>query len=472
MLSSYKFVIRPSGSKHGHPFLIYDCNEQLHYELTRFAKVVPISLEIGTIKNYLYALLPFFSWLDTDRQQLKNGRQWQESPEKIRLAVEDYLVQQMKCQMQEHRLGFQIIRPTAKSPSQIHMFMVALKCFYKLMIRQGYYAYPNTLVDSLAEVLATVEEYTEDASHYPSMPDVSGVQEPRSRKRLTDSYYKLVGDEWIPKIIDDPSLPTQILKGGRQLKKWGLREECVTRMLFESGARISEVVALTLGDWVALDMKQEAQTFSKRSKGRRVKFIRFSSDTAKLLRRYFNTERIKYDPNSYSLDNYLGLVKHQQLDLLKVPLFLTAQERPLTPKNYRDNYWRLACEAAGIDANLHQARHWYVTMAIRQIYETSTTDGEVERRKRALKTYMKWESQETINAYDHYFDSLQHAEIQDRIHGRIDIELKERLEKRQQAYCQPLKLRPTEALENTSKSLPEDDEFDYLCRIGRSHHVV
>jgi len=113
----------------------------------------------------------------------------------------------------------------------------------------------------------------------PQMPERSGVVPPRSKQkqRLSDSYFKLEKEDWVPQIIDDPALPALILAGGERLKHWGDRERCVTRILFESGGRISEVVGLSLGDWIARGMLQEVNTFSKGSYGKRVKFLRFSA---------------------------------------------------------------------------------------------------------------------------------------------------------------------------------------------------
>ena len=427
MIRIYRFVKRPANVEHGHPFLVYDCTGQLDIALTRFAKLATVGLNEKTIRVYLYSVLPYFTWLSTDKYQVRNHRHWQEPPDVVRQTVEDYLIQQLSCQLQSARVGYQLIRPTAKTNSQVRIFLVALKCFYKLMKRQGYYQYQNPLVDAHSEILAAVEEWIQENNQPPRMPGISGVQEPNSRIRLTDSYYKLVGEEWIPQIIDDPTLPSQILNCGRQLKQWNLRAEVITRKLFETGGRVSEIVGLTLGDWVKRGMKQEADTFSKGSNGLRVKFLRFSNDTAKLLRRYFNEERCQRDPNKYTLDNYLQLYKNGEVDLYTVPIFLTKRRTQLTPDHYRDNYWNPACKKAGINADVHQARHWYVTMALRQIFETSTSSAEIERRNRQLKEYMKWRSEETIKAYDHYFDSLRHAEIQDILHARMDEDLKQYL---------------------------------------------
>ena len=69
------------------------------------------------------------------------------------------------------------------------------------------------------------------------------------------------------------------------------------------------MVGLSLHDWAARGLLQEAQAFSKGSHGRRIKFVRFSAATAQLLRRYFDTERRQLDCNHYTLDEYLGSPK-------------------------------------------------------------------------------------------------------------------------------------------------------------------
>jgi len=263
---------------------------------------------------------------------------------------------------------------------------------------------------------------------WPRMPDCSGVAPPRRPRRLSDSYFTLVGTVWVPQVVDDPTLPARILAGGRSLPRWRLRDECVTRVLFESGGRVSEVTGLTLGDWVARGLLQDATTFSKGSHGRRVKFLRFSSDTVKLLRRYVDGERCALDPRGLTCAALVEPAARRQPELLAAPLFLSARRTPLSAKTYRETAWNPACAAAGIDADVHQARHWYVTMAVRQIYDSAATGAEVQRRLRELIEYMKWRrGTQTLDCYEHYFDAVRHAEIQDRVHARLDDALRAQL---------------------------------------------
>src|SRR5258708_162929 len=131
-----------------------------------------------------------------------------------------------------------------------------------------------------------------------------------------------------------------------------------------------------LHDWTILGTKNKAKAFSKGSAGRRIKTLSFAEDTVILLRRYFDEERVHFDPHGYQLDDYLRLDKQQQIDLSTIPLFLTSRGTQLTPKEYREHYWNLACAAAGIEADVHQSRHWHVTCEVRDIYETAKSKEE------------------------------------------------------------------------------------------------
>lgn len=339
------------------------------------------------------------------------------------------------------------------------------------MKQRGYYAFANPLVDPVSALHALMDDTLEDQSSPPHMPECSGVEPPRHTMRLSDSYFKLEGEEWIPQVVDDPALPGRVLAGGRRLN-WGLREECVTRILFESGGRVSEVVGISLGDWVARGMLQEANAFSKGSHGTRIKFLRFSSDTSKLLRRYFDEERRKADPNGYTLTSYVELSQRHQIDLSTVPLFLSERGTPLSAKTFRENFWNPACQMAQIDVDIHQCRHWYVTAAVRRIYETAKGEGEVKRRLRELIEYMKWrQGWQTIECYEHYFDVTRHADIQDAVHQKLDESLKQGLAERRRSPTRGRKAAPDPATQSLAHLLESDPDFDFLCSMAGPPHA-
>ncbi len=465
---NYHFVPRPPSTSHQHPYLVFDHQDRLHFHLTIFGKEAVTQHSDGTARVYLYAILPFFSFLETDTWQQQAGRRWDGAPEAVRQAVDDYLVQCCQCKVREHRFGFQLVSITQGTKSTIRVFLSGLKLFYRVMKQQGYYSFANPLVDPVSTLYSVVEEHLSETDEYPRLPDISGVEKPRHKQRLSDSYFKLEGETWIPQVIDDSTLPSKLLAGGRMIG-WNLREECVLRILFESGCRISEVVGLTLGDWMARGMLQEANAFNKGSHGLRTKFLRFSSDTAKLLRRYIDEERRRHDPAGRRLSDYVQDAKSHQINMNFVPLFLSTRGTPLSAKTFRENFWNPACMAAGIDADIHQSRHWYITQAVRQIYETAQTEAEVKRRLRELIEYIKWkQGWQTIEAYEHYFDATRHADIQDMVYQKMDEVLRQSLEKPIRGKPQTLEMQmvPGTSPMPLPHLIPDDPDFEFLRSMG------
>jgi site-specific recombinase XerC len=455
-------VVCPADAPHGCSLLVIGANGRLHLPLSLFANAAVRRLSPASARAYLAAVLPFVSRIEDASPLRCDDHGWDAAPSIIRRVVTHYLNDRFACQIREHRLGFQLVRRTARTPAGVALFLSALKLFYRVMREEDLYPCENPLVDQNSLVMASVADPALTSEDGPRMPDWSGVVAPRARRRLSDSYFKLQGSEWVPRIVDDPTLPAQVLAAG-QTMGWRLREICVARLLFESGARISEVAGLTLGDWQARGLRQETSAFSKGSFGRCIKFLRFSTTTAKLLRRYFDGERRGHDLNHRRLAGYAELGSQGRLDLFEVPLFLSRQGTSLSPDHFRDHYWRPACMAAGLDVDVHQARHWYVTMAVRHIYETARDEGVLRRQLRELIEYMQWRrGWETLQAYDHYFDAARHAEIQDALHQRLEQSLSAALtasrDRRRLADAPPAPADPTVA----TLTAPADPELAFL----------
>jgi len=214
----------------------------------------------------------------------------------------------------------------------------------------------------------------------------------------------LVNQEWVPRSIDDPDFPGLVLAAGQQFG-WSLREICVARTLFESGARISEVFDLTAADWAVSQFRHSFRSRSKGSFGCRVKTLLVSQATAKLFRRYFNDGehgRLAIDPRRLATTDLTKLLRRSPKDLEDVRIFLTARATPMDANLFRDHYWRPALKAAGVHAGPHIARHWFVTNALRTIENAAADEGDLARRKQELIQYMCWRSGErTMKAYEH-----------------------------------------------------------------------
>lgn len=93
---SYRAVTRPAGTSHQYPAIVFDRAGKMHMPLTTYAKVIKNSTTGGTMQTYLSAVLPFFTFLETDPWQVRSGRRWDGGVEDVHQAVSDFLAQKQQ----------------------------------------------------------------------------------------------------------------------------------------------------------------------------------------------------------------------------------------------------------------------------------------------------------------------------------------------------------------------------------------
>ncbi|PGL70062.1 site-specific integrase [Bacillus sp. AFS055030] len=401
-MGNYQYHYCPKGIESRYELLVFDGEWEPFLPLTDHYHDCIGRIDKSSALSYLKCLLPFFRWLDESSNYQGNRVRWDEPPDAIRVAIEDYLMNEMNCKVRE-KDTFRFVNRTSKSPNTVNRFLSALKSFYKSLIRLNQYNYSNPLIDSYA----ILDEYKSQTvgvrKDKPRMPSEAGTEDAVTHRRLTDSYFKLINEEWQPEIIDDPYLPSQVYQAGKKVN-WSQREMVIARMLFETGARATEVIELTIGDYRSRKSFQEASTFNKGSHGRRVKFLRFSKDTVKLLMRYINKERIQYDVTQCTFEVLPN----------EAPIFLTELGTPLSYEAWY-YHWSRAIEECKIKLNPHKTRHWFVTTRLREIYNISKTEAEIKHRTNELIKYIKWKNADTIKVYEHYFDEEKHRESHDQM---------------------------------------------------------
>jgi hypothetical protein len=74
-MSAVSYCARPNAT-HGHPYLVFDCQGELHLPLTVFAKDATSRLAPTSVKKYLSGVLPWFSWVETDPWQIQAHHCW------------------------------------------------------------------------------------------------------------------------------------------------------------------------------------------------------------------------------------------------------------------------------------------------------------------------------------------------------------------------------------------------------------
>jgi hypothetical protein len=172
------------------------------------------------------------------------------------------------------------------------------------------------------------------------MPAASGV-DPPTDIRLSSNFFRCAGREWLPQSVDDPLFPSAVYVAGREYG-WSLREFCIVRTLFESGARISEVIGLTAADWAVSRFLNQFSARNKGSLGIRTKRLVISHGLANLYRRYFDDAergRLACDPHHHSVHDLQKVLKEDPNRLSSIPLFLTERGTPMSILPRRDHEW-------------------------------------------------------------------------------------------------------------------------------------
>ena len=353
--------------------------------------------EPATAMNYLRAILPFLTFLWESSPSLR----YTEPAAIIRNRVREYLRDRLECVVRPHRNGNFTVK--AVTTPSARLFLTALRRFYFCAILKRWYLQANPLEWSANLIPGHAFESR--------MPAKSGLTLPRERKgRIPDTYFCIVAGNWRPQVIDDPkeTLPGRLLPHFTQV-----RDRLIARILFESGARISEVLSLTLGDWRKLGLGTRILATDKGAHGERVKEIWWSTDMAQLLRNYVNQDRRYCDQAGQSLDNLPD----------SAPLFVTIKGDRYAYDAFYAN-WQQACDRANIKITPHQVRHWYVTRALRRIDASDLNPGKRDAYRQGLIAYLGWHSPETIKTYDHHIRQLDfgplHAELA-RLDEKTDI---------------------------------------------------
>jgi site-specific recombinase XerD len=391
----YFYKKRPKKVKSKYEVLVWDLERKSFLPLILFYDDQKKRLAENTLRGYLNALLPFFTWLDRFSNYQESRVKWDSEVNAVRDAVDTYLKDEMHCSVNfKDEEGYAPVEISAKSPSSTQLFISAANMFYKTMIRKHIYPYKtNPLIDFRSKE----EEPKEQAGvrdGKPRMSSAGGTEEPIKKwhRRKTDSYFKVINDDWVPIVIADRDLPYQVKIAGEKAG-WALREEVIRRLLFETGARISEIIEMTMEGYSERRSILEANVVDKGSKKVRRKFIRYTDETLILLKRYVNTERKAIDP--------LHLTWDQLPD--SAPIFLTQKNTPLT-YNAWYRHWRKAMQQERLSLNPHKARHWYVTDRMRTIKETAQNQHELTGGMAELVVYMAWRTkEEMLDVYEHFF---------------------------------------------------------------------
>src|SRR5216683_8276052 len=295
-----EFPYPPGGPRYER--LVFDADGQLIVPVNEWYRLMEGVGAARTRDTYLAVLRPWFGFL------AQHGYPWNAQPEAVREYTRLFLLE-AGCALQSGRVDGWFVQATNRSPMSangLHLLIAALRSFYTVMARgvfdpqdQRYhplYAFDHPMY---SKVLVAWRSEHRKWIRNAGAPDHAGI---RSESRA-DSARQPVGFFQVrvqplepPVARDAESTRLAILAGVRYMIDHAApREAVILRMLLESGARVSEALALTAGGLrraqnptIGIDI-----TGLVRNKGDHAesKAIWCSAETREQLRRHIARER-------------------------------------------------------------------------------------------------------------------------------------------------------------------------------------
>ena len=410
----------------------------------------------STRSTYLACLMPWFTFLTND------GCAWNAPPELLRHALLAFHRDCLGCKIHPQRdsdsVKIDLTRDTPLRESTLKVMRAALRDFYLVMKEAGLYAFANPLSSEVLVALKREQERTLVNKGAPDHAGVRGETHEQSRRRPTAFLRQHQAQEWTPDIRKELADVRQgihkVIDAMLDSVKVSLREKAVLHLLQSTGARLHEIVLMTVGGYQNEGIAGQAQVMNKGSYGREIKTIYWAANprVQEALNEYLEQVRPLHDPQ-----------KRRRLADVdpKAPLFLTARGTPYSLKTFYYHWYQryaLFQSECPVRFSPHDLRHLFVTENLIRLklkcgFSTDHFDAEtyLSEREAFGSQVMSWRSAKTIDIYDQsrngeaVFSTL--AEYQQDLSQR-----RYAVQPPQEQSVSPAILRP--ALPSTSQEIP------------------
>jgi site-specific recombinase XerD len=391
-------------------------------------------------------LLPAFSFL------LDCHWEWNASPLLLRKHLMIFFNEALSCILSpDSSIDGYYVKPGKDTPltySSLRGVCAALRNFYDVMRKAGYYPYSNPMESDFLRELRPLRIESEQAVH---ALEVSGQLPSTFGRRASAFFHVDKKGDWAPD--ERLSLPDFINGLGDAIEKMladsrlSYRDKSIIGLLRYTGARVSEIVGMTVGGYRSFKhdgIVGRAMIRNKRSNGVEDKRIYFDEaiEVQKWLLRYLRYERVHWDPN------HIKRLSELPPD---APFFLTQHHTPYSYDSFKWQWRRVYADARQLcpmDFSPHDLRHLLVTeWLILAREELDTESSDYADHKRAFSDLMGWSNPTTIELYDHSVNKVQAL-------GKL-FELQRRI--RQRGMHLKLTKKAT-----ATKSHDEDEEQDVL----------
>ena len=364
----------------------------------------------GTAATYLDMLLVVEGW------RLAKGYRWDAPPAEVRSQIREFLRERLACAVVGDGLpeGYRVA-PSGKTPlapSTIRILLAALTSLYDVLGAEevGLYAHPNPLTSqTLLRWRRAHLQHVAGAG----APDVAGIRGEThgQSKRRPVGYFRLPATVWSPDFPMEPAeirthLYRALVHMIRMRRGITRRDRVILLLLLLTGARVGEIVRMTMGGYLRGGCRDRAYVTNKGSFGRAVKRIDFGGWAATLLEAYIREERACHDPYGRGRRWPDDAAQFDQRE----PLFLTRGGQAYTPTAFRHHWRRLRARVRRdldipFSFRIHDIRHLVVTEWRARNKQAAAGNAAQERRLNAgLQGRIMWHSAETVKAYDHAED--------------------------------------------------------------------
>lgn len=362
-----------------------------------------------TRDTYLRYLLPVWAFF------AERGWAWDAAPCEVQRYLVTFHQERLACLVSpDSALDGYTVATTRETPlcaSTLRGVRAALRDFYGTMREARLYAYANPLDSAILTRLKREHLRALANGGAPDHAGIRGESRVRSFRRPTSIFRDRHPRPWSP----DARLGTPAILQGLQRALAAmlahphltLRDRAILLLLRYTGARVHEIVGLSVGGYRSFTphgILGQAYVADKGSGGQEIKRIDFSAapEVQRVLIRYLRQERAQHDP--------LG---RSRLDALRDddPLFLTARGTPYTYTAFRWHWRRLYRQvrtSCPIPFAIHHIRHLHVTellLLARARYGPGSP--RYADQKLAIARLMGWQSPQTIDTYDHTLDEIE-----------------------------------------------------------------
>lgn len=349
----------------------------------------------------LEMLLPYFGFL------IHKGYGWNDPPDCVRAYLVEFLHMGVSCQVGPAPEDGYLVEPTGTSPlskSSLGVLLAALTNLYETLSHAGYSPYLNPMrSERLAEIK---REHLHQVKHA-GAPDHAGIRSEthqETNQRYPTAFFRQKrGKVWEPEVVMEPEAVQERMRRTIDFMIQHAtfqRDQVILLLLRQTGARLSEVIEMTIGSYRKARHTGRALVKNKGSRGREEKTVYFTDTVEAQLLTSIRTERAAHDPQG-----------RKRLDQLadEEPLFLTEDGNPYHRSAFY-YHWNKLFEPAQKQFNKqervafspHDLRHLRVTRGLVKIKQEAKGDTGVEAElKDGFWRLMGWKSARTMETYTH-----------------------------------------------------------------------